>query len=149
MAKSNPSNPATIDEGVVQQSVPMAVSKARVERARSHPTEGGFHTARIKVYGDEAPYDAPVLPLTIGSVWIPKEGMDVMVMFRDSNMPVIIGPWYAVDAVQAGDIDIPEYEPGEVVIGNGSGGHIRIDNDGNVHLNASDSGDVYINGTVQ
>lgn len=149
MTKQNPKNPFSTDEDEIKRSVPMPVSKAKVEAAYSHPDENGFHVVKVRVYGEDAPHDAPVIPPSIGSAWIPRENTDVAVMFGQSDKPWVIGPWYAGDRVEEGEIDIPDYEPGELVLGNHTGAHIRIDNDGNVHINSSDSGDVYIDGTKQ
>jgi hypothetical protein len=146
MVKNNPSNPYTRDDTKTQKDVPMPISKATVLSAVSR--RDGYHAARIKVHGDEAPYDAPVLPFTIGSAHIPKPDTNVAVLFGPDDKPWIIGPWYADDAVKDGKIDSPEYEAGEVVVGNHTGSHIRIDNDGDVHIN-SEGGNVYINGTKQ
>lgn len=109
----------------------MPVSKAKVEASAGHPDENGFHTVTIRVYGEHSSFDAPVLPLSIGSAWIPKANTDVAVMFGSSDKPFVVGPWYAIDRVEKGEVDIPDYEPGEVVIGNEEG-HIRIDNNGAV-----------------
>lgn len=146
MTKKNISNPHSRDSNETKKDVPMPISKAKVESSYSHPDGNGFHTVGITVYGDTAPYDAPVIPMTVGSAWIPKPGTDVAVLFGADDKPWVIGPWYAVDRVEDDELDIPQYEPGEVVLGNDTGSHIRIDNDGNIHLNTSDSGDVFIDG---
>lgn len=149
MAKDNPTNPHTRDETKTQREVPMPISKAKVLSSKSHPENDGYHTVRIQLYGDRSPTDAPVLPLTIGSAWIPKTNTDVAVIFGAVDKPWVIAPWYAIDRVENNEIDIPDYEPGELVVGNHTGGHIRIDNSGNIHLESGDDGDVYIDGVKQ
>lgn len=149
MTKKNPSNPFSRDENETQRDVPMPISKAKVESAHGHPDGNGFHTVTVRVYGDDAPYMAPVIPFTIGSAWIPKPDTDVAVLFGSNDKPWVIGPWYALDRAEDGEVEIPDYEPGEVVLGNHTGAHIRIDNEGDIHLNSSDDGDVYIDGTKQ
>lgn len=149
MGKNNPMNPYSRDETKTQRDVPMPISKAKVLSAKSHPDNDGYHTARIRIYGDEAPYDAPVLSISVGSAWIPKKDSDVAVIFGANDKPWVVGPWYAVNRVEDGEVDLPDYEPGEFVLGNESGGYIRLDNDGNIHINSSSDGSVYIDGVEQ
>lgn len=146
--KNNPTNPFSRDESQTRREAAMPFQKARVVGAFSK-SKDGFHTVRIKIYGDEAAYTAPVLPPTIGGAYVPKEGHDVAVAFGESDKPWVVGPWYALDRVEDGEVELPDYEPGEIVLGNESGGTIRIDNDGNIYLNSSSSGDVFIDGVAQ
>lgn len=149
MTTSNPSNPYTSDEGQTQRETSLPILKATVESADAHPDEGGFHTVKVSNYNNDSPYTAHVIPPTIGSAWVPKPGMDVAVMHGPNDKPWIVGPWYPVDRVASGEIEIPDYEPGELVLGNSSGGYFRLDNDGNIHLSSSEDGSVYIDGVEQ
>lgn len=132
MGKENPSNPFSNDPSQTRKDLPMPISKAKVESAKDS-TEG-FHTVTIRVYGDSSPYVAPVIPFSIGSAWIPKPNTDVAVMFGANDKPWVIGPWYALDRVEDGEVSMPDYEPGEVIIGN-EAGRIKIDNDGEIYIN--------------
>lgn len=147
MAKNNPSNPYSTDSTSIQREVHPPLAKAVVDSAYSHPDDNGFHIVNIKIKGESAPQPAPVLPLTIGSAWVPKQGDPVAVMYGTGDRPWVVSPWYPTDKVDSGEIDVPSYEPGELVLGNDSGGTLRIDNDGNIHINSGDGGDVYIDGS--
>lgn len=136
MGRSNTSNPHDVDPEAIHAEVPLPIQKARVLDANGMPEEDGFHTVRIKVYGDEAPYVAPVLTPMHGSVWVPEEGTDVAVLFGDSDKPWVIGSWYAVDRIDKGDIDLPEYTPGDIILGN-ENGYIAVRADGTVETTDS------------
>lgn len=147
MPKSNPSNPNDVSDDEIKRHVPLPVQKAKV--LDSDPDSiSGVHTARIFIYEDKAPHTAMVLPQAVGDVNVPKEGDDVAVIYGDNDSPWIIGGWYAFDRVAKGDVELPDYEPGDRIIGNEKG-HIKIDNDGNIYINSSDEGSVYIDGVEQ
>lgn len=148
MAKNNPSNPYTSDASHTQREVQMPIQKARVVSAKSKD-ERGFHTVRITVYGDNAPYDAPVLTPIIGSTWVPKEGSDVAVVFGADDKPWVVGSWYAADRVEDGNVDLPSYNPGDLRLGNESGAHVTVEADGDVRIESNSDGDVYIDGVKQ
>jgi len=135
MARNNSSNPYTQDPAHTQKDVQMAVSKARVVASKGHPDKNGFHTVRIRVYGDDATYVAPVTTPMFGCVWVPKAGTDVAVMFDEADKPWIIGSWYAIDRVEDGDVDLPDYDPGDIRIGNESDSHVTVKDDGRVIVN--------------
>lgn len=147
MGKSNPLNPHSRDEGETKRDVPMPFSKGVVESVDGS-VDSGFHTATVRIYNEGGTQIMPVLPISIGSAWVPKPGTNVVVIFGSGDKPYVVGPWYSIEQMEDRNA-LPEYEPGEMVIGNGSGGSIRIDNDGNIFLNSSDDGDVYIDGTKQ
>jgi len=149
MGKDNPMNPHTRDENQTKREVTLPFTKARVEAAGSHPEDEAYHTVRVRIYGENHSRSAPVLPPTIGGAYVPRENEDVAVIFDSSNEPWVVGPWYAIDRVENSEVEMPEYEPGEVVLGNHTGANIRIDNNGDIHLNSSDDGSVYIDGTKQ
>mgnify|MGYP000152577435 CR=1 FL=1 len=134
MARNNPSNPYTRDPAHTAKDVPLPVQKAKVMAAGDHPEDDAFHTVKIRVYGDQAPYIAPVLTPVFGSVWIPKEGQDVAVIFGDSNKPWVIGAWYPLDRVEDGEVDLPDYEEGDIRLGNESGSGITVHNDGHISI---------------
>lgn len=149
MAKNNPMNPFTRDETQTKREVSSPLGRARVEEAPSHPDGDGYHMVRIRLYGEDSVKVAPVLPPTVGGAYVPKPNTDVAVVFDARDNPWVVAPWYASDRLDRTGIKIPDYEAGEVVLGNQSGATIRIDNDGNIHLNSSDSGSVYIDGVEQ
>jgi uncharacterized protein involved in type VI secretion and phage assembly len=132
MARDNPSNPYTRDPGHTQKDIPLPVQKAKVMAAGDHPEDDAFHTVRIRVYGDQATYIAPVITPMFGSVWVPKEGEDVAVIFGNSDKPWVIGAWYPLDRVEDGNVDLPEYEAGDMRVGNESGSHVTVHNDGHI-----------------
>lgn len=147
MTRANPSNPFSNDPGHTRKDVPMSIQRAKVINSR--PSDERVHQVTIRVFGDEAPYEAMVIPQAIGSVWIPKENTDVAVIFGEADTPWVIGPWYAEDRVVMGEVDMPDYEPGELVLGNHTDSEIRVDNNGDIHINSGSDGDVYIDGTKQ
>lgn len=148
MTKKNPSNPFSNDDARTKRDVPPPLAKARVTSAIGS-ADGGFHTVTVSIYGDDSPQQAMVLPTSIGSVHVPKSGQDVAVLFASNEKPWVIAPWYAVNRVQNGEIDLPDYEPGEHVLGNDTGAEVRIDNNGDIHLNSGPNGSVYIDGVKQ
>jgi hypothetical protein len=139
MTTKNPSNPYTADDNHTSKRVQMPVSKAEVLESYGMPDGNGFHTARISVYGDETSFVAPVITPMIGSVWVPKEDDDVAVIFNRSGEAFIIGSWYALDRVDSGDIDLPDYEIGDLRLGNESGSHVTINNDGSIKIQTSET----------
>ena len=149
MGRKNTSNPHDADPDVFHKQTNMSVQKAEVLDARGMPEENGFHTVRIRIYGDQSPYTAPVITPMPGSVWIPKEGTDVAVIFSESDKPWVIGSWYAVDRVEDGEVLLPDYDPGNIRVGNRTGAHVTVTNDGDVRIESSDDGDVYIDGVKQ
>lgn len=149
MGRSNTSNPYDADPDVFHKETNMSVQKARVEDVNGMPDGQGFHTVTIRVYGDETPYVAPVIMPMVGSVWVPPSGSDVAVIFSDSDKPWVIGSWYAVDRVDSGNIDIPDYEPGDIRFGNDTGAHVTIKENGDVLIESSTDGDTYIDGVKQ
>lgn len=140
MARDNPSNPFTQDPQHTQKDVPLPVQKAKVLDADGQPG-GGFHTVRIRVYGDGAAYQAPVLTPMFGSVWVPEPGTDVAVIYGNSDKPWVIGSWYPRDRVEDGDVDLPDYEPGDIILGN-ENGYIGVEADGTVVDSAPESASI-------
>lgn len=134
MARNNPSNPYTRDRGHTKKDVPMPVTKAKVMASYDHPEGNAFHTVRVRVYGDGATYTAPVLAPMFGSVWVPKEGEDVAVIFGESDKPWVIGAWYPLDRVEDGRVDLPDYEAGDIRVGNHTGSHITVHDDGHITI---------------
>lgn len=135
MARNNPTNPYTRDPSHTQKDVPMPIQKAKVLDAKGMPDESGFHTVKIQVYGDDAPYIAPVVTPMFGSVWVPREGTDVAVTFGNADKPWVIGAWYPLDrADEDGDVDLPDYEPGDLRLGNESGSHVTIHDAGAISI---------------
>lgn len=149
MARNNPSNPFTQDPQHTQKDIPMPISKARVLDAGDHPEDSAFHTVKIQVYGDQASYIAPVLAPMFGSVWIPKSGTDVAVIFGANDKPWVIGAWYPLDRVQNGEVDLPDYEEGDIRLGNESGAHVTVKDNGDVVIKSGPDGDVFIDGVKQ
>jgi len=131
MAKDNPTNPYTSDPTDRQKDIQMPIAKGEVIEAYAHPEGNGFHTVRVQMAKDNTAFVAPVLTPTIGSVWVPKEGTDVAVLFDDADKPWVIGSWYPIDRVRNEEVEIPQYEPGDIRLGNESG-YIQINKNGSI-----------------
>lgn len=139
MATDNPMNPHTQDDSKVQRSVAPPVAKARVVQAARHDRDGetkGYHTVRVRVYGETSTFLAPVLTMGAGDAHIPPVGSNVAVMYGPNEKPWVVGYWYATNE----DREPPEYLPGERVIGTplnesymkiAADGHIEIRTEGN------------------
>lgn len=142
MTKKNPSNPFSRDEVETQRDMPTPVQKAKVVSVEDHPDESGFHTVRIRVYGepDSQYFRAPVVAPHKGDVTVPERGDDVLVMFGPNDKPWVIGFWYALDRAQddLDTIDVPEYDEGDRIIGNGSGSYIAIRDDGSIEIRTTE-----------
>lgn len=154
MARTNPTNPYTRDKNHTSKDVQMPISKARVIDANGMPEEDGFHVVRIRVYGEQSNYHAPVLTPMPGAVWVPPIGTDVAVLFTQEGKPWVIGSWYALDRHEDGDVQIPDYEPGDMRLGNQSDSHITIKSGGGIETSeplgttdVSDSGTTVVSGT--
>lgn len=138
MARNNPSNPYTRDPAHTAKDVALPVQKAKVMADGDHPEDDAFHTVKIRIYGDDAPYIAPVITPMFGSVWVPKEGTDVAVIFGDSNKPWVIGAWYPLDRVEDGEVDLPDYEAGDMRVGNHTGSHVTVRDNGAIKISTGD-----------
>jgi hypothetical protein len=129
------------------------MQKAKVIGVDDHPDERGFHTVKIRVYGspEEQTFRAPVIVPHKGDVTVPERGDDVLVMFGPNDKPWVVGYWYAIDRAQdnGSGVEVPDYEEGDRIIGNGSGSHIVIESDGDIRINTNSDGDVYIDGVKQ
>lgn len=130
--KKNPANPADINKGEIRSVAPKAFEKARV-LAVQDSTEG-IHTATIKLYSSGSQTTAPVLTSAFGDVSLPSVNTDVMVLFGENDEELIIGSWYPADRIARGEINIPDYNAGDRVVGNGSGSYLRIHDDGTIDL---------------
>lgn len=139
MARDNPTNPFTQDPQHTSKDVQMPISKARVMASKGMPDGNGYHSVRIRVYGDQSTYVAPVVTPMPGSVWVPKEGTDVAVLFDTSDKPWVIGAWYAFDRVEDGDVFMPDYEPGDIRIGNHTESHVTVHDDGHISVVTPDN----------
>jgi hypothetical protein len=134
MTEKNPSNPYTSDPHHTSKEIQMPISRARVVDAKGMPEGDGFHTVRIKMYGDESTFLAPVLTPMAGSVWVPQKDSDVAVIFTQQDKPWVIGSWYALDRVESGDQLLPDYNVGDLRLGNHTGSHATIHNDGHITI---------------
>lgn len=138
MGRSNPTNPYSTDPSSTAKDVSPPIAKGRVENVKGMPDNGGYHTVRVRLYRNNNTFIAPVLTPMLGSVWIPRRKSDVAVMFSKSGKPWVIGAWYAPDRVERGNIDIPDYDPGDIRVGNESGSHMTVNNDGSIHIETAD-----------
>lgn len=136
MPRGNPKNPHSTDEDAVQHAAPIPVLQARVESVDSHTgDQAPYHTATIRVYGDPSPYQATVVTPSRGDVNVPVEGEDVAVAFGPSGQPYIVGSWYAADKVSDGRVNLPDYEPGERIIGTPhNSSYIKIEKSGRIEM---------------
>lgn len=135
MAKDNPMNPHKQTDEQVRRVVQPPVAKAKVVQARPHDRDDedqkAYHTARVRVYGEQSTQVAPVLVSLIGDAYVPPVGSDVAVMYGPNEKPWIVGSWYAVNE----DVEPPNYQPGERVIGHPrSDSSIKFDANGDIIL---------------
>lgn len=144
MTEKNPSNPYTSDPHHTSKDIQMPISRARVVDAKSMPDGDGFHTVRIKMYGDESTFLAPVLTPMAGSVWVPPVDSDVAVIFTQQDKPWVIGSWYALDRVESGDQLLPDYNVGDLRLGNHTGSHTTIHNDGHISMETAGTAPINI-----
>lgn len=144
MARNNPSNPYTKEPNHTSKDVQMPIAKAKVVSVKGHPEQNGFHSARIKIYGDESTHLAPVLAPAPGSVWVPSKGTDVAVLFSQNDKPWVVGSWYALDRIEEGTVDLPAYRPGDIRMGNETGAHMTAHHDGSVSIKTPENQPVNI-----
>lgn len=135
MTKDNPMNPHKQTDEQVRHAVQPPVAKAEVVQARPHdrddPNQKGYHTARIRVYGEESTQLAPVLTSMVGDAYVPTVNSDVAVMYGPNEKPWIVGSWYPVDE----DREPPNYQPGERIIGHpDTGSYFKIAKDGHLEI---------------
>lgn len=106
----------------------------------------GHHVEVIPDKLDE-PVTADVRVDQSGDVAIPTEGERVIIGYRTNSRPIVLGTRYSLSD------DIPEFEPGERVIGHSlTDGHIRLDTDGTITVTAAnDTATITIgaDGTIQ
>lgn len=143
MAKDNPMNPHKQTDEQVRRVVQPPVAKAKVVQARPHDRDDedqkAYHTARVRVYGEQSTQLAPVIVSLPGDAYVPTVGSDVAVMYGPNEKPWIIGSWYAVNE----DREPPSYQPGDRIIGHpdtesyfkiGKDGHIEVRTEGNQRI---------------
>jgi len=133
MARNNPSNPYTRESEHTAKDVQQAITKARVKDVNTS-AEGGVHTVRVQPYGTNSSFIAPVLMPVQGCVWLPEQGTDVALMFTKENKPWVIGSWYASDRINAGNVELPDYEEGDLRLGNSTGSNITVESDGTINI---------------
>jgi len=141
--KNNPANPSDINKGEVRDVSPKSFERARVLAVQD--SDEGAHTATIKLYDSGSQTTAPVLTSAFGDVSLPKVNTDVMVLFGENEEELILGSWYPADRVARGQIDLPEYQAGDRVVGNGSGSTVHIEEDGTMRLEAASGVTVVLN----
>jgi hypothetical protein len=123
------------DKEEVRRATPLPIQKAKVIRTPSHPTENGYHQVYVKLYYDDSRQRAIVTMGKQGDVSIPEEGEDVFVLFGAADKPVVIDSFYPVDDEFGNkNENVPDYEPGDRIIGNSSGSHLAIRNDGTIEI---------------
>lgn len=147
MPKNNPMNPHSQDEQAIQRHAPLAVMRATVTDAfpKQDDESGPYHRVTVRVYGDPSPHEATVLAPSRGDVNVPTVGDDVAVAFGPNEKPFIIGYWYPANKVQDGRVDLPDYEPGERIIGTPHNtSFISISKDGTITIKTEDDAPVNI-----
>lgn len=144
MTKQNVSNPFSRDETATQADVQQPIQRARVIDVDKHP-DTGYHKVDVVTHTEASPYTAHVLAPVIGCVWVPKEGQDVQVMFDAAEQPWVLGAWYPRDRVDEGSfIELPDYEPGDIRLGNDSGSHVTVYDDGVIDIKTDGQQEVNI-----
>lgn len=132
MGTGNPMNPHTQNEEEIEAIVEPPVAKAEVVQAARHDDKvKGFHSVRVRVYGETSTFLAPILTMMQGDAHVPPVGSDVAVMYGPNEKPWVVGYWYATD----GDAEPPDYMPGERIIGSPlSESFIKIAADGHIEI---------------
>jgi len=130
--KRNPTNPADINKGEIRTVSPKSFEKARVLEVQSSDT--GVHTATIKLYDSGSQTTAPVLTPAYGDVALPEEDTDVFVLFGENDEELILGSWYPADRVLRGQIQLPDYDAGDRVVGNATKSQLHIHADGTIDI---------------
>ncbi len=106
----------------------IGVEGAEVTRTQTH-TQGDDVGHAVYVKPDTLDRDvlADVATAQTGDVYIPEEGSRVIIGYRVNERPIVLGQRYQIDDT------IPEFEPGERVIGHPlSNSHIRLAKDGSI-----------------
>jgi len=141
--KNNPTNPSDVQKAEIRSVSPKSFEKAKVLNVQDS-TEG-IHTATIKLYESGSQRTVPVLTSAFGDVSLPEENTDVIVLFGERDEAIIIGSWYPADRTVRKQIEPPEYEDGERVVGNGSGSTVRIKQDGTMRLESMSGATIVLN----
>jgi hypothetical protein len=124
-------NPNTSDDATTQ--TPEALTGLEVMTvtdAREHNSGDNVgHHVEVQSNFFEESMIAAVRATQIGDVSIPAEGDSVLVGYRSSGQPVVLGSYYKQTD------DLPEYKPGERRIGHpASDAYIRLKQDGTIHV---------------
>lgn len=127
MSKDNPQNPYTRDETATRADLPLPVQRATVIDAQ----DNALHRATVQIYGTSTTENAAVLAPMYGSIWVPDEGTDVLVLYGADDTPYILGAWYAEDRVEGGYVDVPDYSAGDLRLGNNTGSHVTLSSEDN------------------
>lgn len=103
--------------------------------AKAHSGGDGVgHHVEVKPDTLESPIPAEVKTTQNGDIAIPTEGDRVLIGYRITGRAIILGTRYGADDT------IPDYKPGERVIGHPlSNAHIRLADDGSIRVEG-DSG---------
>jgi len=108
----------------------VGVEGAEVIRTSSHSKGDNVgHVVYVKPDLLDRTLPADVAVTQTGDITIPEEGSRVIIAFRPNERPVVLGQRYKQDDT------IPEFEPGERVIGHPlSESHIRLAKDGSITI---------------
>jgi hypothetical protein len=124
-------NPANNDRGTAwKDHNAIGVESAEVIRTQSH-TQGDnvSHVVYVKPSTINETIPADVNANQVGDVQIPTEGSRVTIAYRPNERPLVVGQRYKDDNT------VPEFEPGERVIGHPlSEAHIRLAEDGSITI---------------
>jgi len=135
MGTDNPMNPYTNDEEETRRAVAPPIAKAKVVEV--YPTDEesgdlGYHTVRVRVYGEDSTFQAPVLTPMFGDANLPPVDTDVAVAYGPNEKPWVVGAWYRAN----GD-GPPDHQAGERIIGHPlTGSSIKFDANGDIVLDA-------------
>ena len=101
-----------------------------VTNAREHKTGDSIsHHVEVQSNFFEESMIAPVIATQVGDIYIPREGDRVLIGYRSSGQPIVLGTHYA------GAYSLPEYKPGERRIGHPeSSAFIRLKKNGEVRV---------------
>lgn len=123
-------NPQSTDSDTDSQSDIIGLEGGIVTIAKTHNGDDGVgHHVEVNPDTIDSAITAEVKADQIGDVAIPTEGDRVIIGYRITGRPIILGSRYSISDT------VPNYEPGERVIGHPlSDAHIRLTSDGTVRM---------------
>lgn len=143
--KGNTTNEHDTNDGEVAAKMPLPIQRCRVTAARDSQDDG-LHRVSVRPYGGSSAEEAVVLTPMIGSVTVPEQGDDVLVIYGEDDTPFVLGAWYALDRLVDGDLPLPDYDAGDLVLGTKNGA-ITVTKEGRVESTDTAAFDAHLSTT--